>query len=414
MAEQEKKTPAGRKKRKTMAELLAAATRTRLGPDLEESAEILNNIKQSAQIESSGEELPPPSTEGHASFFPYDLAHKRCHESSSQNDTINDHHKTSSQDVTTKDHLKTAPQNVTIPPTAVAEKNVVADLASSVQVAKLKKALVTGGQQRRLYEWLKTQGGEILTTASYMEEALHIPIRSIRRILKKWEQQGVVGKQATRKDGTEIKLLVDDNMAYALDQREELPVVKPSLYTDRRAFDAHFPKLRASGFTIKVLQKIKGILDAAEISSEMLLESLEYAEFELQHGHMLDAQGRPVEKPLDWVYASLTRSGMYRKPKGYVSPKELVERELLRKKADIEELNRLQQELDTLEFDMQRKKLFEEIRKDPNAARARDILKGMPSFVKESAPDSKIYEGWLWRELGKLLTEEQAKRELQP
>ena len=58
-----------------------------------------------------------------------------------------------------------------------------------------------------------------------------------------------------------------------------------------------------------------------------IIQGLTYAEWELAAGKMYDASGKPVSKPVPWVFTILGRQGYYNRPEGYISPEEQAEKD---------------------------------------------------------------------------------------
>ncbi|HML54557.1 hypothetical protein [Solidesulfovibrio sp.] len=83
-----------------------------------------------------------------------------------------------------------------------------------------------------------------------------------------------------------------------------------------------WPHLSRSGFGPDQLVQIGQALAELGKSADKVLQSLDHAEWELEHDAMCDKDGQPVADPCSWVFRSLARTGYYRRPKGYVSPEE--------------------------------------------------------------------------------------------
>lgn len=89
----------------------------------------------------------------------------------------------------------------------------------------------------------------------------------------------------------------------------------------------HWPRLAKNGFGASQLHQIVEALRKLGKSSEHVIEGLTHAEWELEHGIMIDGEKKVVEKPKEYVFRALVRTGCYRMPKGYVSPEEIAIRE---------------------------------------------------------------------------------------
>lgn len=84
----------------------------------------------------------------------------------------------------------------------------------------------------------------------------------------------------------------------------------------------HWPRLAQAGFGTHQIERIIEELGKIGRSTERVLESLAFAEWEIEHGTMLDRLKNAVDDPASWVFSSLARNGSYRRPQGYVSPEE--------------------------------------------------------------------------------------------
>lgn len=89
----------------------------------------------------------------------------------------------------------------------------------------------------------------------------------------------------------------------------------------------HWPNLAKIGFGTCQVRQILGRLFQVGLGAENLAQGLTHAEWELEQGAMRDKNGEPVSHPLNWVFSSLARTGYYRRPQGYISPKEQAERD---------------------------------------------------------------------------------------
>ena len=89
----------------------------------------------------------------------------------------------------------------------------------------------------------------------------------------------------------------------------------------------HWPNRAKIGFGTCQVRQILGRLFQVGLGAENLAQGLTHAEWELEQGAMRDKNGEPVSHPLNWVFSSLARTGYYRRPQGYISPKEQAERD---------------------------------------------------------------------------------------
>jgi hypothetical protein len=104
----------------------------------------------------------------------------------------------------------------------------------------------------------------------------------------------------------------------------------------------HWPRLAQAGVGVSLVEQVVDELRKIGKSTEKVLEGLSYAEWELEHGVMLDKGGVQVGDPAGWLYRALATNGSYRRPKGYISPEEQAlldaTEEANRRKAALEQL----------------------------------------------------------------------------
>ena len=92
-----------------------------------------------------------------------------------------------------------------------------------------------------------------------------------------------------------------------------VPLPLPASPADEleRALPELCPRLMEVGFTAKHLRRIKELLAVQNIDPGSLTDALRYAEYELEHGQMVDSKGQPVSRPVDWVFRCLSKDGTY-------------------------------------------------------------------------------------------------------
>ena len=189
-------------------------------------------------------------------------------------------------------------------------------------------APVHGANPTKLFKWLYGIGKKetIDLTLPIIEETIGIDARTCRRIIATWAETGVCEKTVHRR-GMRIRLLMDEKEALGA-PRAASPSVSASPADElERALPELCPRLMEVGFTAKHLRRIKELLAVQNIDPGSLTDALRYAEYELEHGQMVDSKGQPVSRPVDWVFRCLSKDGIYRIPTGYVSPAELRRRE---------------------------------------------------------------------------------------
>ncbi len=89
----------------------------------------------------------------------------------------------------------------------------------------------------------------------------------------------------------------------------------------------HYPHLHQTGFGADQIRQILERLAKVNKSAERLFDSLEYAEWELGQGPIMDKDSKAVENPCAFVFTALAKTGYYRRPKGFVSEEELAAQE---------------------------------------------------------------------------------------
>lgn len=117
-----------------------------------------------------------------------------------------------------------------------------------------------------------------------------------------------------------------------------------------------------------------------------LTDALRYAEYELEHGQMVDSKGQPVSRPVDWVFRCLSKDGTYRIPTGYVSPAELRRREreeaVRREREALEAERRLLEEEAALALEKEVEAMFRQMLDEPDGPFAAQILEKVPAVLR--------------------------------
>lgn len=108
--------------------------------------------------------------------------------------------------------------------------------------------------------------------------------------------------------------------------KEDRKIENLSISSERIALT--WPNLRRAGFDRQQLEQIAQALAELGKPADKVYASLDHAEWELEHGQMVDKEGQPVSDPCAWVFRSLARTGYYRRPKGYVSAEEQAARDI--------------------------------------------------------------------------------------
>jgi len=104
--------------------------------------------------------------------------------------------------------------------------------------------------------------------------------------------------------------------------KEKIDRENLSIFLSAERIALTWPHLARSGFGPDQLAQIGQALAELGKTTDKVLQSLDHAEWELEHDQMRDKDAQPVADPCSWVFRSLARTGYYRRPKGYVSPEE--------------------------------------------------------------------------------------------
>ncbi|ACS78381.1 hypothetical protein [Maridesulfovibrio salexigens] len=86
--------------------------------------------------------------------------------------------------------------------------------------------------------------------------------------------------------------------------------------------NSKYPALAGIGFGADQLQQIVKKRDKPRKSLHMVLTSLEFANYEIENGGFKDHKGKPVEKPLGYIFQALLRFGRLDKPEGFKTAEE--------------------------------------------------------------------------------------------
>lgn len=249
------------------------------------------------------------------------------------------------------------------------------------------QAPVHGANPTKLFKWLFGIGKKetIDLTLPIIEETIGIDARTCRRIIATWAETGVCEKIVHRR-GMRIRLLMDEKEALGAPRAASPSVSVAPADELERALPELCPRLMEVGFTAKHLRRIKELLAVQGIDSGSLMDALRYAEYELEHGQMVDGKGQPVSRPVDWVFRSLSKDGTYRIPTGYVSPAELRRREreeaVRREREALEAERRLLEEEAALALEKEVEAMFRQMLAEPEGALAAQILEKVPSILR--------------------------------
>lgn len=239
-------------------------------------------------------------------------------------------------------------------------------------------------KQRKVYNYL-AQNPYILISYSILCNKLGIPYNTMRSILNKFNNLGLISKETYRgKNGQQgLVLTLNQNLLtdhYGRPDQQTLSTeknVRPfdesccskidrsiylsslgesegvegnsekllSLTEDDITF--YWPNLFQKGFGPYQIRQIVDRLKKVAKPTDKIIRSLDYAEFELENGLMQDKDGNSINDPVSYVFNSLAKTGYYRRPKGYISPEEQAEEDA---KLEAERIRKAKQERENAEF----------------------------------------------------------------
>uniref|UniRef100_I2PZD0 Putative transcriptional regulator n=1 Tax=Desulfovibrio sp. U5L TaxID=596152 RepID=I2PZD0_9BACT len=171
---------------------------------------------------------------------------------------------------------------------------------------------------------------KIIISLRDLSEEVRVPEATVRKVLHRLEAHGfLVKSKAAGNDGMVLAFTPDGQTSGQPNGQTTGLSASPSkidreknLSISLEAIRLTWPRLAATGFGPDQLAQIESNLIVTGQATDRVLPSLHHAEWELEHGKMLDKDGRPVADPCSWVFRSLVRTGYYRKPPGYVSMEE--------------------------------------------------------------------------------------------
>ena len=172
---------------------------------------------------------------------------------------------------------------------------------------------------------------------------------------------------------------------------------------DMAFFRERYPHLARAGFGPAQVKQVREALASRDLPDDLVEESLGYAEWELEHGTMVDAKGQPIAKPADWVFKSLAMHGCYRRPAGYVDPLEeararIAER-IAAQTAHREQLARLREEQEKLEMEALIDAEVERLAAAPDSAEVDELLQGLPAVLRAKGLESALVQREMRRRL---------------
>lgn len=283
----------------------------------------------------------------------------------------------------------------------------------SLECSSVRSPQIRSAVQTRLYDYLYENGAHIdmvFTSVGKIAKVLDVTSRSILRIFSQWEETEIMERAANYR-GTGIRLLKLPHQlglvtatpysvatAHTAPQTlagregEEMSVLGITGTTIRE----EFPHLHKAGFGLHQLQQVEQRLRDANLPTDMVRDSLGFAEYELTNDLMRDGKGNAVASPSDWLFKCLCKSGCYRRPKGYVDPleaaREQLEAQLAARRKRMAEIERLREEQAALEQDEIIEERLQAIMQDPDSEEYQKYTASIPDFVRTRGAASSMFQ----------------------
>lgn len=195
--------------------------------------------------------------------------------------------------------------------------------------------------QAAVYRYFQINGSHV-TTYDVIANEISIPRGTVRAVVRKFEAAGILKKRDWWQGNTralaftffELKTSIGqtnrtdqpDRPIGQTDRTDPKTVMKidrkKTLSISQERIELTWPNLARHGFGASQIDQILQALAELGTAPDKVVQGLHHAEWELEHGKMLDKSGAQVADPCSWVFRSLARTGYYRKPPGYVSPQE--------------------------------------------------------------------------------------------
>lgn len=137
-------------------------------------------------------------------------------------------------------------------------------------------------------------------------------------------QTGVQASMGTSRQADPSKIDRKENISLSKEKKSEKRLLKLS----NEDISFYWPKLRETGFGEHQIQQIVKRLSKVEKSTDYVLMSLDYIEFELEQGSLKDKHGQEVSSPCAYIFNALAKNGYYRKPANYLSPLEQAAKDM--------------------------------------------------------------------------------------
>lgn len=207
-------------------------------------------------------------------------------------------------------------------------------------------------QQRRLLEYCREQKS-FISTHSNLSSALGIPYGTVRGILRRLKQLGLLtvtpyfqgaiqglhimcmegGKTIAPPQSSTPVFSVSDTPIHDL---REIDRLKPDLsisliwQTDTQTIRELWPFAAQAGLAPAHLRQLETAFRAQGWDGEGVVAlTLRYLDWQLEHGGITDQKGNQVNDPIAYWLCSMKRNGSYQMPKGYVDKAAALRQELL-------------------------------------------------------------------------------------
>lgn len=272
-------------------------------------------------------------------------------------------------------------------------------IRSTVQVELYDHLFKLGASNERLY-----------TSVGRIAKTLQVTSRSILRIFSQWEDSGIIDREANYR-GTGILLLKLPHevglvastpyQAPSSQQVSGIPAQRDSREDEMSVLGItatyireEYPNLYRAGFGLHQLQQVEQRLGDANLPTDMVRDSLGFAEYELEHDLMRDSKGNPVDSPADWLFKCLCKSGVYRRPKGYIDPLEAARNELeaqiAQRRKRMADLAKLREEQAMLEQEEIIEERVQQVMSDPDSEEYKRYTESLPDVIKSRGMSSMI------------------------
>ena len=247
-------------------------------------------------------------------------------------------------------------------------------------------------------------GAEFLIQSAGLARSLSKNSESVRRALALLADEGLLAKEAIRKDyfqGLKVQLL-PSCLAYQQQQMKgevptsaptsdptsaptrgptRAPASAPAKHIEEEEdinsyllqgshpdvslsdsdLEAYYPHLLKCGFTSKRLRDVANEARRIGTDTSMLVQSLRFAEYYLENPPYLDLKGGLVRSPYHYLRQILVSEGFFPMPPGYVSPQLQLLKQLEEQEKQADEARRKMKEL---RYESWKKALSEAERKE--------------------------------------------------